>query len=226
MIPAEKASWLFVALAVVAGCQCLVPVDEADGGAVTGGGRAGGTSGGSAAGGSAGGSAGGGSAGGTTGCARASDCQGSTALLGSLCSGTPGAWSCALGSCVVECAGGRTCTATPTSQCLTCNGTQGCADAPLCPWLSHIFFERSTCGLSPRDLWATRLTPNPCERTLELPDAGVAGTLWAYGSGSIRAEIPALGGSCVGVVLPPDTTRFSLSCPACSAIVRVEIVGP
>lgn len=131
-----------------------------------------------------------------------------------------------MGACVAECSGGRTCTAIASPQCLTCDGSIVCANEPMCPWLTHLSFERSTCGLDPLGLWRTLPTSQPCERTLLFPDGGVAGTVWGYGYGAIRAEIPSLGGPCVGIGLPTGAVRFTLSCPSCSAFVRPEIVGP
>jgi transposase len=82
-------------------------------------------------------------------------------------------------------------------------------------------------GISMEPQWRTQWTSSPCTLTLVSPDGGVAGTLWAYASGSLRAELPSLGGSCVGATLPPsDQRRFSLSCPACSAVITSETSTP
>lgn len=209
-----NAAWSSLIIGMLAGCQCGAPSDEPDGGSrgVAGGGRA------------DAGPPGGGSAG----CSSRTDCTGDPAALAVLCS-TPSsaAWTCALGSCVVECSGGRTCTATPTAECLTCNGTQSCTSGPSCPFLEFVAFEQSTCGLTTEPWLRTQSTSSPCQRRLVFADGGVAGTLWAYASGSIRAELPALGGSCVGAALPPNAMqRFSLSCPACSAVIKAETASP
>jgi hypothetical protein len=184
------------------------------------------TGGGAAGGRTVGGESGGGVDAGPGRCVKATDCQGSPSALGALCVGTTGAWSCALGQCVVECGAGRTCTEGPTLQCLSCSGTQSCTDGPSCPFLTDLVVEQSTCGLASLEQWRSRPTTRPCERTVLFADGGVAGTVWAYASGSVRGEFPSLGGSCLGQVLPTGAVHFSLSCPSCSAIVRLEIVGP
>ena len=215
-------------------CQCFVPVEEFDGGdpQPVAGGRAGGVSGGGVSGGgvSGGGASGGGVSGGGSAlfdggaCTSASDCRGSTSATTGLCQGSTGAWSCAFNACVLECTGGRRC-GSADGGCLTCDTATVCTQPSACPWLTHLSFERSTCGLDTQ-FWQTRPTTEPCVRTLIQPDGGIAGTIWGYGYGALRADIPGLGGGCVGVGLSSGVVRFSLSCPACFNIVRPEIVGP
>ncbi len=197
------------------------------GGGVTGGGVAGGgvTGGGVTGGGVTGGGV---TGGGSARCAQASDCAGRDAgSSDAFCATAPGrGWSCVLGRCVYECAGGRLCDAT-TPMCLTCGSQTSCLNQMTCPLLTHLTFERSTCGVSQFEMWRTRpLSSGPCQAELLFPDGGVAGTLWAYGYGSVRADIPSWGGTCVGVDQQTGAVRFSLSCPACLSVVRPDIVGP
>lgn len=207
----------FVVLTLVgtASCQCFVPVEEFDGGDAE-----------PVAGGPGGGASGGGGPalfdGGT--CVSATACRGTNTAAASLCPGLTGSWSCAFNACVFECSGGRQCDSADAG-CLTCDSATVCSQQTTCPWLTHLSFERSTCGRDGQ-LWQTRPTSEPCTRTLVQPDGGIAGTIWGYGYGALRADIPALGGSCVGVGIASGLVRFSLSCPACFALVRPEIIGP
>lgn len=218
-----RAACFWSALSLAA-CQCFTPVAEGGDAGASGGGTAGGAS-------SGGGSAGGtvATAGGTSGvrCAQASDCTGlapggRTAFCGTL--PTQG-WSCAFGRCVYECLGsGRLCDSS-TRSCLTCGAQTTCTSAS-CPLLTHVSFEGSSCGIPRDELWRTAPTMNPCESQLLFPDGGVAGTVWAYGYTALRAEIPSLGGPCIGADLQTGAVRFSLACPSCTAQIRPEIIGP
>ncbi|MFT3706830.1 MAG: hypothetical protein QM817_04105 [Archangium sp.] len=226
---------LVLGLIVVSGCQCLVPVAE-DGGVLTDAGRGGG--GGSATGG--GGSTGGGSAtggGGTTGgggatggggstgggaavdagsgCTTPADCTGTVPPVVTQCGGATGAWSCAFGHCVAECGTGRTCTA-PDAGCLDCGSGTECLRPNNCPMTANFTIETSTCGLPQFErLTATSISSLPCTYIVSWSDGGVLGSMSFYGFDDLSANIPSLGGGCVGQQLPTGAIRYSVSCPNC-----------
>ena len=223
-------------------CQCFVPVMEGDAGSAGGRASVGGGGGGSSAGGGSsvgggnvgggnvgGGNVGGGAAGGVPTCIRAVDCNGRDAGMERqvFCGASPSqGWSCALGACVYECIGsGETCDS-QTPACLTCGALSTCTNAASCPFLTHLSFEGSSCGIPSNELWTTVPTTRPCESQVLFPDGGLAGTIWAHGYTSLRAELPVLGGACIGQSLPTGAVRFSLACPDCTARVRPEIIGP
>jgi hypothetical protein len=163
-------------------------------------------------------------------CATPSDCAGAAVPVISFCGGATGAWSCAFGRCVVECApGARTC-ASPDAGCLACDGRTACAPVSGfdCPLMTHLSVEQSTCPAFDTTAWlrTTRVAAPPCTATLEGPDGGVAGTLTFVSADELFADLPAAGGGCVGRALPTGALRYSLSCPGCMLSVRPEIVGP
>jgi hypothetical protein len=54
-----------------------------------------------------------------------------------------------------------------------------------------------------------------CEFSLQNEVSGTVGTLRLLSATQLQADIPALGGLCVGEWLPTNAIRFVLSCPRC-----------
>jgi hypothetical protein len=160
-------------------------------------------------------------------CTVPSDCAGSAMPAISYCGTATGAWSCAFGRCVVECAPGRTCRSADAG-CLTCDGMTSCGAEPNCQLLTHLSIEASTCPqFTATDWLRTERLPEPaCTATLRSGDGGVAGTITFTSTDELFADLPDVGGGCVGRSLPTGAIRYSLSCPGCMMSVRPEIVGP
>lgn len=218
--------WLALVSALVLGaCQCFVPVGEPDSGGAGGSGGSGGSGG---AGGS-GGTGGSGGSGGASGCVTAQDCAGDAGPLVGACSGRPPVWTCAYQRCVRECGAARTCDGSDGGVCLRCEGVTQCPDTAQCPQMTHLLLEQAAADCSQWTgllLKAWSLSSRECTWGLELPDGGMAGTVTFYGYGTVSADLPFLGGGCVGQGLPTGLVRFTLSCPACMLTVRPEIIGP
>lgn len=148
------------------------------------------------------------------GCLTHADCPATLPQVVGQCSGAPGAWTCAFGACVPECASGRTCSFADAG-CLSCDGAQECVSTSSCPMMTRLYVESSTCGLMDVTLSATSLSSLPCSFGLQWPDGGTAGVVSLYGFNSISGTIPELGGGCVGQQLPTGAIRFGLGCPGC-----------
>ena len=73
---------------------------------------------------------------------------------------------------------------------------------------------------------ATSFSSRICTWGLRWPDGGTAGVVTFYGYDEVTADLPFLGGGCIGEQLPTGAIRFSLSCPACMLSVIPIVVGP
>jgi hypothetical protein len=217
---ARSFRWAVVAsLLTSAACQCFVPVtDRPDSG-----GAGGGT-----AGGAGGGTGGGGGTVTTDGgfCNTPSDCVGDAGPVVGFCSGAPAVWSCAMHHCVSECGSGRVCDWDGGSRCTTCDGVTDCPSTQLCPTITNgvrIESGAGACAAYANTLLeAQSLSSSPCTYGLTWPDGGTFGLIVFYNINGISADVPALGGGCVGEQLPTGAIRFGLSCPACMLSVRPE----
>lgn len=109
---------------------------------------------------------------------------------------------------------------------MTCDGVTSCLSPGNCPTMTHLHVEASTCGFSNLMLRATSLSSQACTWAIEAPDGGTWGTISFYGYDSVSANLPSLGGPCVGSQLPTGAIRFSVGCSDCMLSVRPEVVGP
>ncbi len=160
-------------------------------------------------------------------CTSPTDCAGDAGPAVRFCGTLGGEWTCAFSRCVVECSGGRTCDSLDAG-CLTCDGQTTCAQPGLCPFMTHLHVEASTCPQFPEGafLRATSLSSQVCTHAIEDGDGGIAGTVTFFNYDELMADLPLAGGRCVGRQLPTGAIRFSLSCPDCMLSVRPEVVGP
>lgn len=160
-------------------------------------------------------------------CNVPSDCAGSAVPVIGYCGSATGVWSCAFNRCVVECAPGRSCRGADAG-CVTCDGTTSCGGGFNCQLMTHLSIEASTCPQFSANEWlrTERLTEPACTATLRYGDGGVAGTITFTSTDDVFANLPDVGGGCVGRNLPTGAIRYSLSCPGCMMSVRPEIVGP
>jgi len=92
--------------------------------------------------------------------------------------------------------------------------------------MTHLAIEASTCGVPSGLLRVTSLSSQVCTWAVEAPDGGTWGTITFYGYNDVSANLPALGGLCVGAQLPTGAIRFSVGCSDCMLSVRPEVVGP
>ena len=214
---------------LIAGCQCLAPVEELDGG------EAGGSAAGGAGGGAAGGAAGGGLGGGASdggGCTAAAQCSGAPAPP-ALCGVTfPPRFGCIEGRCVLECpqtGAGRTCRVNMGSYCLEC-GDAG----TLCPLTGT-----TACGLpgpsgtvtvdtgATCTTWPGTTAPfeavllmrgasAQCRYLVSRPDGGAnLGELWKLDNLEYVAFFPGFGGWCTGRSAFTGAPRGIITCPDC-----------
>jgi hypothetical protein len=158
-------------------------------------------------------------------CAAPEDC---TSLhpgpRSAFCEPDAGGWSCLLGQCVFECAGGRICQASSGSTCLSCNGGETCMERDRCPLYNTLIILESSCGVG-RESWPTdRRDVDRCEATVGWRDRPL-GNLRGYTVDVLLAEFPAFGGACVGQ-RDPSSTSYRLACPSCAAVVLPTLVGP
>lgn len=211
--------------AVLAGCQCFVPVDELPFSAFDGGSaRDAGTA-----------DAGRTDAGMDAGtprpvmCATPADCTGTPRVTSWCARFSPAfdaGFSCLDGQCVAACGdqAGQTCTQDPGVECLRCPPTQFC-NPPSCAAAFNI-------TLRVEDIACNGVPPLAVgDRLREGRRDGGCGSPWSYlqpdggeeylgeffyqGRGSTSARIELLGGLCLISEMPTGAIRLLVDCPRC-----------
>lgn len=195
-----------VLLSSLAGCQCLVPVEDDAGSAMDG---AVDTDGGFAE------------------CDAPGDCRGAATVSGwcDVLGADGGAWSCVQHRCVAQCStqAGQTCEQDEASDCLRCAPAAAC-EAPDCTRSARFTWrvERVACsedaGLRENDLIRELVTAPNCGIPLiiERPNGDDAfGTLYERNGRVGSARIERLGGVCIVTDLPTGLQRSLVDCPKC-----------
>ncbi len=217
-----KLRWLLLTL--VAGCQCLEPVDEfpgefpddagpvliEDGGLTQGDGGASADA-------------------GVPECLSPTDCEGAfTPMRWCGLFGDGGVeWSCVNRRCVAQCAGegGQTCEQSAPEQCLRCPPTATCIPADCGGGRNQRWrVEELSCRdggvtLAEGDVLFER-PGNGCGIPFSRQRDGgaVFATLYLQSARSMSADTPALGGLCLVNDLPTGAQRMAFDCPACQMV--------
>lgn len=221
MGPLHRLIWLSLTVAVLPGCQCLVPVDEPDAGHDAG--RDAGLDAGTDAGLS------------DAGCTRAAQCTSGPQPTSNWCgTSPPGAgFSCVESTCLWECpltSAGRTCTVDQANYCLRC-GDAGTT----CP-LSNNCAVPTTIGTATVEpgsactTWPGTSTPFADVTLMRTASAQCRyfvsgagqslGELWRLDDGEYLAYFPGFGGWCTGRSAFTGVPRAIFNCPACQFVLE------
>lgn len=214
--------WLGTTLALLSGCQCLVPVAEPDAGpdVVLDAGRDAGTDAGLRSDG---------------GCTRATECTAGTQPTNSWCATSPpdAGFSCVQSACLWECpltSAGRTCTVDQGNYCLNC-GDAGTA----CPLSGNCGgpSTTSTATVEPGSActtWPGTSTPFIDVSLMRTASAQCRylvsgagqnlGELWRLDDGEYLAYFPGFGGWCTGRSAFTGVPRGIFNCPACQFVLE------
>lgn len=160
-------------------------------------------------------------------CIAAADCRPFATQTSRWCSsfGDDGGvgYSCFGGKCAVQCKGGLACSA--KTNCLECTPVGGGCKTSSCFISNSGALEEVIChrgfdaGYAPQaSVTFVQDASNGCSGDLLIAGRKV-GTLYGIDSNQYWAEIPELGGTCLGTQLPTGALRIALDCPKCNLTV-------
>ncbi|MBL8922952.1 MAG: hypothetical protein JNJ54_29150 [Myxococcaceae bacterium] len=211
-----RPSALLLVVALSGACQCLVPVEEGDGGVVADAGAAAGADGGGPV------------ADGGVECSSPADCRG-TSWATRWCGAGGGGFSCVANRCVAECSvAAKTCSVDARAECASCGAepvlcvADDCSTNAFTASLSSVECRPGvTPTLAVNDLLSfVPIRGASCELSVSAPSRGL-GQLYRARSGSRQFWFAReLGGWCVGEHLPTGAIRSQVACPLCTLVVE------